>query len=269
MNKKKFFDCITFYDENLITNARIEILNKYIDYFIICESRFDHKGNKKNINFKLNNKEYEKKVRHIIIDENFPDVQDGWKMEKYQREKIYNGLYDAGEEDLVLYSDSDEIPNPKKLKNLQLKKKYGIFMQKFFVYKLNIFNKHETPWEGTRICKKKDLRSFTFLRKKVLKKNLKKPFWKFSIEKNIELIEDGGWHFNNLYTPETIAKKLKTFQHSQFSAQEFSSVDVIKNRIDNLEDLFGRNHKYEKVNFDSQYPEYILKNLNLFEKYIL
>ena len=269
MNKKKFFDCITFYDENLITNARIEILNKYIDYFIICESRFDHKGKEKKINFKLNNKKYKKKVRHLIINENFPETKDEWKIEEYQREKIYNELYDAKEEDFILYSDSDEIPNPKKLENFQLKKKYGIFMQKFFVYKLNIYNPHETPWEGTRICKKKNLKSFTFLRKKILKRNLNKPFWKFNIEKNIEIIEDGGWHFNNLYKPEIISKKLKSFQHSQFSSPNFSSTEVIKEKIIKLEDLFERNHKYEKINFDNQYPEYILNNLNLFEEYIL
>ena len=68
-----------------------------------------------------------------------------------------------------MFSDSDEIPNPKILKNFSLDKKYGIFMQKFFVYKLNIFNHYETPWEGSRICKKRDLKSFTHLRK-ILKK---------------------------------------------------------------------------------------------------
>ena len=98
---------------------------------------------------------------------------------------------------------------------------------------------------------------------------MNKPFWKFNIEKNIEIIEEGGWHFNNLYTHETISKKLKTFQHSQFSSPKFSSPEIIKEKILKLEDLFGRNHKYKKVNFDNQYPEYILNNLNLFEKYIL
>ena len=76
MTKEKIFDCVTFYDENLITNARIEILNKYIDYFIICESKYDHKGNKKDINFKLQNDKYKKKVRHLIIDANFWNLSD-------------------------------------------------------------------------------------------------------------------------------------------------------------------------------------------------
>tara|TARA_B100001758_G_C18234743_1_gene517293 strand:- start:34 stop:843 length:810 start_codon:yes stop_codon:yes gene_type:complete len=269
MNKNKIFDCITFYDENLITNARIEILNNYVDYFIICESKYDHKGNKKEINFNLKNKNYEKKVRHLIIDKNFPDVSNGWKVEEFQREYILNGLKDASDNDIILYSDSDEIPNPIKISNLELNKKYVIFMQKFFVYKLNVFNKHESPWEGTRACKKKDLKSVNFLRKKILKRNLNKPFWKFSLERNIQIINDGGWHFNNLYSPEKISKKLKTFQHTEFESKKFSSVDLIKTKIENLEDLFGRDHKYQKVIINKEYPEYILNNLDLFKKHIL
>ena len=58
MIKKKIFDCITFFDENLITNSRFEILNNVVDYFIVCESKYDHKGRKKNINFKLLNKKF-------------------------------------------------------------------------------------------------------------------------------------------------------------------------------------------------------------------
>ena len=164
-----------------------------------------------------------------------------------------------------MYSDSDEIPNPKILENLFLDKNYGIFMQKFFTYKINIFNQYESPWEGTRICKKKYLKNFTHLRKKIKSKNLDKSFLKFFIEKNIKLLYDGGWHFNNLYTPDIISKKLKTFQHTKFSGEKYSNIEIIKNKILNLEDLFERNHKYSKVNIDDSYPDYIRANLNLFE----
>ena len=269
MKKIKIFDCITFNDENLLTNTRFEILNKYVDYFIICESKFDHKGNKKNINFNLNNYLFKDKVRHIIINEKFPDLKDGWEIEAYQREKIFDQINDADEDDLILYSDSDEIPNPNKLKNLSLEKRYGIFMQNFYVYKINIFNPHETPWEGTRVCRKRDLKSFTHLRKKILKKNINKGFWKFNIEKNIEIINDGGWHFNNLYTVEKISKKLKTFQHIKFSDPKYSSEENIRKKINKLEDLFDRNHKYKIVDIDHIYPDYILNNLNLFKDHIL
>ena len=147
--------------------------------------------------------------------------------------------------------------------------KLGIFMQQFFVYKLNIFNHYETPWEGSRICKKKNLKSFTFLRKKILKKNLNKSFWKFYIEKDIKIINNGGWHFNNLYSVETISKKLKVFPHQEFNSSEFSNIDAIKKKISNLEDLFARGHQYKKIEINQSYPEYLIKNLEKYKNYIL
>ena len=266
--KNKIFDCITFFDENLLVNARFEILNDVVDYFIICESAFDHKGKAKKINFKLLNKKFENKIRHIVINENFPNLKDGWSAESYQREKIQEGLKDASSNDLIMYSDSDEIPNPKIIKSISLKKKYAIFLQKVYVYKINVFNENETPWEGTRICKKKDLKSFTHLRKKIRSKNLKKSFFKFYIEKNIELITEGGWHFNNMYHSSIISKKLQTFQHSQFNQKKYSDEEEIKKRILNLEDLYNRNHKYKKVNIDDSYPEFIRLNQKIFKEFI-
>ena len=165
MKKNKIYDCITFFDENLLVNARFEILKDVVDFFIICESNYDHKGNKKKINFSLINQEYKNKVKHIIIEENFPDLKNGWSIESYQREKIFNSLHVADKEDFIMYSDADEIPNPNILKDLDLKKKYGIFLQKFFVYKINIYNEYETPWQGTRICKKKKFKKFHTFKK--------------------------------------------------------------------------------------------------------
>ena len=49
----KIFDCITFFNENFISNIRFEVINKEVDYFVICESTYDHKGNRKNLNFNL------------------------------------------------------------------------------------------------------------------------------------------------------------------------------------------------------------------------
>ena len=268
MAKNKVYDCVTFFDENLLVNSRFEILKDVVDYFIVCESNFDHKGVKKEINFKLLNQKFKNKVRHIIIEENFPKIKNGWEMESYQREKIYQGLYDSKENDFVMYSDSDEIPNPHTIKNLDLKKKYAIFLQKFYVYKINIFNKYESPWEGTRICKKKFLKSFTNLRKKICSKNLKKPFWNIKYEKSIDIINNGGWHFNNIYDAETISKKLKTFQHTEFSKESYSSIKIIKEKILNLDDLFGRKHKYQKVDINEEFPEYIRMNKTYFKNFI-
>ena len=268
--KNKIFDCITFFDENLLVNSRFEILKDVVDYFIVCESKYDHMGNKKKINFNLKNKSFSSKVRHLIIEENFPNLSDGWAIESYQREKILDNLKEATEEDYIMYSDSDEIPNPNKLKDFSLKKKYGIFLQKFFVYKINIFNKYETPWQGTRICKKKNLKSITFLRKKIKLENLEKAFWKFYYEKSIEAIQNGGWHFNNLYSAETISKKLKNIQNIDKGLKYVhTEVNTINEKILNLEDVFKRKHKYDKVEIDSRFPEYIRNNKDIFNDFIL
>ena len=106
----------------------------------------------------------------------------GWENQAEQREYIFNGLKKANDNDYVMFSDPDEIPDPKEIKKLKFKKKYGIFMQKCFCYKINMFNKYETPWEGTRVAKLKDLRSIDYLRQKIVSKNLKKPFGNFKIK---------------------------------------------------------------------------------------
>ena len=102
-----------------------------------------------------------------------------------------------------------------------------------------------------------------------MKKNILKPFWRIELEKNIEIINDGGWHFNNLYDIETISKKIETFPHSEFHSDKYTNLDNIKNRIENFEDLFGRGHKYEKVELDKSYPQYVLENLKFFKDYLI
>ena len=269
LNKEKIYDCITFYDENLLANTRFEVLKDVVDYFIICESQYDYRGNKKKINFKLINKKFKEKVRHITINNSFPKKNDLWSAEEYQREMIFKGIEDAKNNDFIMYSDSDEIPNPQAVKKIQFIKKYGIFMMNMFVYKINLYNQYESPWEGTRVCRIKDLKSFTFLRKKILAKNLGKNFFrKLFLQKDIEIIKNGGWHFNNLYKPDVISKKLKTFPHSEFSNEKFSSLKVIGKKIKLHADLFERGHIYKVVKIDKNYPKFILNNLKLFQNYI-
>ena len=268
MRKNKIYDCITFFQENFITNIRFEILNKYVDFFIICESIYDHRGKKKNINFKLNNTDFNSKVRHIILRDPFPEKLNLWERQAFQREYLFNGIEDSDDEDYVMFSDPDEIPRPEELKNFVLKKKYAIFQQKCFNYKFNLLNKNETPWSGTRLTKRKFLKSFDYMRQKILKKNIKK-WWKFYLERNIQIIENGGWHFNNLFTPEMISLKLKTFAHNEFAGEEYSNVEVIKKKIDQRKDLFNRGHKLERVDIDETYPDYIIQNMRELNKFIL
>tara|TARA_Y100000389_G_C17437690_1_gene506553 strand:+ start:1098 stop:1904 length:807 start_codon:yes stop_codon:yes gene_type:complete len=268
MRKNKIYDCITFFQENFITNIRFEILNKYVDFFVVCESIYDHRGNKKEINFKLKNPYFKNKVRHIILRDPFPEKLNSWERQAFQREYIFNGIKDSHDEDYIMFSDPDEIPRPEELKNFILKKKYAIFQQKCFNYKFNLLNINETPWSGTRLTKRKFLKSFDHMRQKILEKNIKK-WWKFNVERNIQIIDDGGWHFNNLFSPEMISIKLKTFAHNEFAAEEFSNVEVIKEKIDQKKDLFKKGHKLERVDIDETYPDYIIQKMTELKKFIL
>tara|TARA_B110000444_G_C18292298_1_gene345720 strand:- start:19 stop:528 length:510 start_codon:yes stop_codon:yes gene_type:complete len=167
-----------------------------------------------------------------------------------------------------MFSDPDEIPRPELLKNFILNKKFGIFLQNMYCYKFNLFNQYESPWEGTRVCKKKNLISIDYMRQQIKCKNLSAPFWKFYKEKNIQIIENAGWHFNSLSSPEEISKKLKTFAHSEFSSEKFSSIDVIKEKMIKGIDLFERGHKYEFVKINDSYPDYLIQNINKFKEFI-
>ena len=89
--KNKIFDCITFFQENFITNIRFEILKDVVDYFVICESFYDHRGQKKNLKFKLLNEKYRSKIIYLVSEEKFKS-KNLWKNQAQQREFIFNGL---------------------------------------------------------------------------------------------------------------------------------------------------------------------------------
>ncbi len=267
--KNKIIDCITFFEENFIFNLRYNILNEYVDYFVICESRYDHKGRQKKLNFKQEKSFIKNKIIYLIMDEPFPKNNSPWQNQALQREFILKNLGFANNDDYIFFSDPDEIPNPNLLKDFDLEKKYGIFLQKCFNYKFNLFNSFESPWEGTRVTKKKYLKSIDFMRQKIKKKNLKYYFFRIDKEKSIKIFNDGGWHFNNVMEPEQISLKLKSFAHTEFDKDEYTSIKNIREKIDSRIDLFGRNHKYEKITLDKSFPKYINDNQMKFKKFIL
>ena len=224
----KIFDCITFFDNNYMFDLRYNILNKYVDYFVVCESIFDHRGNLKNKKFIFKSEYDQDKIKYFLMEKPFPKNNNIWKNQALQREYLLSCLNFADPEDYIFFSDPDEIPKPEILKNFELKKKYGIFLQKCFNYKFNLYNKYESPWEGSRVCKKKNLNSIDFMRQKIKSKNLNYSFFRFDKERSIELFKDAGWHFNNILSANEISLKLKTFAHSEFADEKYSSIKQLK-----------------------------------------
>ena len=273
--KRKIYDCTTFYKANLLFETRFNILKDYVDYFVVCEANKDHIGNPKDFNFnkKLLDK-YSDKIIYIKV-EDLPKIKLKGKKDygllKIQMENLFKGIKFANDEDLIILSDEDEIPNPRELKSFQPQNyKYGVFLQNMYYFKLNIQNIDEGlgNWPGSRICKKMNLKSFFKLR--TLKvKNLEYPFWRIDKEKSLQLIKKGGWHFTYLMTPEDISKKIQSMSHTEFNKEEFRNIKNIQDKIKNLKDPFNRNYNFKKVKIDDTYPKYIRNNLNLFNEWIV
>ncbi len=111
---RKIFDCVTFFQENLQMELRFSILKDVVDKFIVCESIYDHRGKSKKINFSKNNfPNVRAKIEHLILKDEFPQKNSPWQNQAWQREFIFKGLKDARSNDYIMYSDPDEIPNPK------------------------------------------------------------------------------------------------------------------------------------------------------------
>ena len=225
-------------------------------------------GQKKK-NFLKKNYFDDKKIKYFLLEEPFPNNTTIWENQAIQREFLLKKMDFADGEDFIFFSDPDEIPNPEILENFSLKNKYGILMQQFFNFKFNLFNEYESPWEGTRVCEKKNLKSIDFMRQKVRSKNLNYKFFRFDKEKNIQIFRKAGWHFNNIISPEEISLKMRTFAHSEFAEEKYSSPEVIKSKIEARTDLFGRGHVYKKIKIDNTFPKYLLNNLDKFQKFIV
>ncbi len=96
------------------------------------------------------------------------------------------------------------IPDPNKIKIFDVKNKYACFIQKNFQSKINLLNISDKNWMGTKIIKKRYIKSPQWLRNI---KTAKPSLWKFYKPKQPQLIYDGGWHFSFLKNPKGISKK--------------------------------------------------------------
>ena len=260
----KFYDCFIYNNEDLILDIRFNILNQYVEKFVLVESKVDHQGNQKKLNFdKKKFKEFENKIEYLVID-NFPNDFNSWQRENYQRNYISEGLKNVEDDDYIIISDVDEIPNLKNINNLK-DHKYTVFKQKNLSFKINLINKSLPNWFGSRVCKKKYLKGSQWLRDQKVKKF---SFFKFfRIKWNI--IEEGGWHFSYLMSPQQIQKKLKSFAHSEFNSSFYTDINRIKDAINNKKDLFGRDQIYEKIIIDKSFPGYISENKSKFSSWII
>jgi len=294
----KIFDCFMYFDEEIVLDVRLNTLNQFVDYFVIVESKFTHRGDPRNLLF--NHKKFEKfkdKIIYLVYDRRPEEIEiinsndsNGEKSRKYilnaayrengQRNFIKEGIKNASENDIILVSDLDEIPNLLNVDFNKINEKIVMFKQDMFYYKFNLYLPN-LIWAGTKACQKKYLISPQWLR------NIKdRKYSSFRLDtifsknkyKSIKFIVNGGWHFTNIKNAKEIEHKLKSYLHHREFDEDPLSVkqieEIIKNKraiynlsVDKTENKIGNGNKLEKYELN-KLPIYIQKNLNNLKEWI-
>jgi beta-1,4-mannosyl-glycoprotein beta-1,4-N-acetylglucosaminyltransferase len=291
----KVYDCFTYMNEDVVLDLRLNYLNKFVDKFVIVESLFFHNGKPKKLNFDIKKfSKFREKIIYLSLNNEPDDVEsinkkdsiktknskhilNGMRRDIYQRNYILNALKDSEDTDIIFISDIDEIPKLDNFDMRSINNEIIFFKQKMFYYKFNLCAQ-SIDWFGTRACKKMNFFSPQWLRniksKKYSKWRLDTMFSKNKYS-NLKFIDDGGWHFSYLNSPQEIENKLKNYAHYREYQLNPLGIDSIRERIINKtsvynlgEDMkkskFTSGLKLEKINIDIL-PTYLQINK---EKYI-
>ena len=284
-----------YFDEDLILDLRLNILNEHVKKFVITESTYLHSGRQKKLNFDYKNfPKFKDKIKYIVIDKppigieeiyqsdtlkqkNKKILDNSLKRENNQRNMQIRGLNLAEDNDLILSSDLDEIPN---LKNFTFKNRITLFEQDVFYYKFNLMQPN-FKWIGTRACQKKYLKSLQWLRNI---KGKSYPFWRldtFTSEKkyiNLDIIRNGGWHFTSIKKPKDIHYKLSNFMHHleyEYSGLKLNDMEkmvrekkiLYDHRAKQEEEKYTGSQSLKKIN-KTNLPTYISDNIDKYKEWL-
>ena len=292
------YDCFQYFDEDMLLDLRFNILDQYVKKFVISEATYTHNGDKKKLKFDINKfKKFRDKITYLVVDNPPPkiikfvdgetedikgekSILNGMSRDYFQRENLARGLKDLEDNVIVMISDLDEIPNLTNIDFAKIKNKIIIFQQKIFYYKINLYYENNI-WHGTKACKKKYLLSPQWLRNIKAKKYSK---WRldllFSRKKysDIFFINNGGWHFTYLKTPEQLEKKLLNFAHHYEFEKSGLNIDDIKKFMSEKRIIYDHNIDQKGYKWSGQsklkrieesfLPKYILSNLQKYKEWI-
>tara|TARA_B100000780_G_scaffold22170_1_gene14250 strand:+ start:521 stop:1333 length:813 start_codon:yes stop_codon:yes gene_type:complete len=268
----KIYDCFSYWDEDLLLDLRLNILSDYVDYFVIVEGNKTWQNNSKKLRFNIDKfPNFKKKIIYIPV-EDMPGGDDPYLRENFQRNCILRGLKYSSENDIIIISDLDEIPNPEKIKEFKINMRYATFKQKHYYYKINLQSTTNPYWHGSRICVKKFLKSPQWLRNLKFKK---RPLWRIDKFRLNNIIENGGWHFCNLKNAEQLLYKYKNlcetndpYHFKEKIDDKYLQVEEIEKKILLGNDIIGRKEFYKPKAIDNSFPNYILDNLEKYKEWI-
>ena len=292
------YDCFMYFDEDMLLDLRLNVLNNYVKRFVITEATYTHNGSKKKLKFDINNfSKFKDKIEYIIVDEPPPTIMEikendstsvkgeklilnGMARDYFQRESLAKGLKKALDDDLIIISDLDEIPNLSELNIEKIDNEIILFNQKMFYYKLNLLY-DDFQWFGSKACKKKNLVSPQWIR------NIKsKKYSRFRLDllfsktkySNIKYINNGGWHFTCIRTAEELEKKLLNFAHHYEFEESGLKIKDLKTLIKEKRVMYDHNvdqrgykwsgkAKLKKIS-DEHLPNYVSLNLEKYKDWL-
>lgn len=265
------YDCIPFFNELDILKLRMQILSPYVDKFVLEESTVTFSGEPKEMIFAKNRdmfREFEDKILYVAVDNSPMSGVTTHERDKFQKNQLIRAMTEAKPDDIVIFSDVDEIPNPKVLQkivqNFDQEKIYHLAQRMFYCFLnmeevsgnlLSITGEFQgvdrKQWLGTKICCFKNLpkEGIVFLREVSPK------------DPRSVRVPDGGWHFGYMGgdgerdVAKRIGIKVQAAAH-----QEYNKSRYLNEAVDRLlcgEDIFDRNAKFIRVPIDDSYPEYL------------
>lgn len=265
------FDCIPFFNELDILKLRMEILDPYVDYFVLEESTVTFSGEDKKMIFAQNRQLFDKfkdKIRYVAVTDSPMSGVTTHERDKYQKNQLIRALSDCRPEDIIIFSDVDEIPNPDTLlqviEHFDAGKIYHLAQRMFYCFLnmeeisgnlLSITGEfsgvEKKQWLGTKVCSFGSLptEGIVYLREV-------SPTDPKSVR-----VADGGWHFGYMGgdgerdVAKRIGIKVQAAAH-----QEYNNNRYLKEAVDRLlcgEDIFGRSAQFKRVEIDETYPVYL------------
>lgn len=284
------YDCIPFFNELEMLELRLNELDNVVDRFVIVESTLTHQGNKKRLYFEENKslfKKFEHKIIHVVVDD-MPNESEttSWTRENFQRNAIWRGLIDCKSDDVIMVSDTDELPNPTKVVEAATLKGIRIFFHRPFGYFFNCAHQSQLTysncytWPGTFMINFGNLyppveqyRSLTVRFQKhyqlhPLRRKARKLLLCEFKGKRVTFIDQAGWHFTYLGGVERIIQKLEAFSHAEFNTSYYKDPERIISALKNGNSIFGDSTKMVLIPIDETFPRYLNNNIARFSAFI-
>lgn len=259
----KIIDCFTFFNELDLLEIRLNVLDPYVDHFVIVESNKTFQKQPKPFYFEENRWRFEKFLHKIAYVKQTEHSLEGtaFDMEKEQRNWISMGVASLrpSPDDIVLIGDLDEIPDPSRFIEIDATKR-NRFCQKLYYYYLNCYDTHV----GAPGCNNSTVAVPYSMAKEMIPHTLRCDHAIF----DTNIIENGGWHFSYLGGVDKVVEKIKAFGHEELNTPYYTDRDRLSAAIDANIDIYDRPTVFQIVEIDESYPEYIRQNTDRYKHLI-